>query len=84
MCNFIMIMILLVTAYNGMWSRGDEQRLHMVTPRVTANTSDKLACALPPAGISAVLLVSPCWWAHVIRQQLAARSAGSNMYRPQQ
>ena len=87
MCNFIMIMILLVTAYTVMWIRGGDRTIQMVTPRVThmviANTSDKLACALS-GGVPAGPLPSCPAGGRVIWQQLAARSAGSSMYRPQQ
>ena len=57
-----MIMILLVTAYNGMWSRGEDRGIHMVIPRVTANTSGKLACALPMPASLLGLPVTPWWW----------------------
>ena len=78
MCNFIMIMILLVTAYNGIAEKG---RRGGETHMVTANTSVGLACALPGW--------HPCWasrlwfgWRCIFWQQLAARAAGSSRGSP--
>ena len=76
-------MILLVTAYNGMWNRGEGMGIdsvtHMVTPRVTprvtANTSNKLACALPPVA-SLLVFTAVVRLVRVIRQQLAEHASG--------
>lgn len=57
MCNFIMIMILLVTAYNGMWEQGRQAEAthgyskHHRRPRV------RTASGGVPAGLPAM----PCW-----------------------
>ena len=75
MCNFIMIMILLVTAYNGMWEQGRQEagytRLQQIPQ--TASRAHWL-----PAGVT-------CWafWRSPadglgVWQQLAARPAGGS------
>ena len=72
MCNFIMIMILLVTAYNGMWWKPDGHRIgegyskYFRQPRVHTVRPEALL------GI----LVSPAD-GRGIWKQIAARSAGS-------
>ena len=75
MCNFIMIMILSVTAYND---RGDGLGIdhsyskYFRRPRVrTARLASLLG-----------LTVMPCWWRCIFWQQLAERTAGSSMGSP--
>ena len=77
-----MIMILLVTAYNGMWWHGRRQGYiqsytqsyskYFRQARVrTVRLASMPASSSCPAGVHACLLVTPCWWTRLLE---AARS----------